>query len=86
MMAPVCPRIAPPKGFRLAISHSLTVLSALAVARVLPSGLKATALIARTCPLSGSPKGSPLATSQSRAKLLAPIVARVLPSGLKAIE
>src|SRR5262245_13042851 len=47
-------------------SQSRTVSSALAEARRVPSGLKATLITQLSCPVSGGPMGWPLAASQSR--------------------
>src|SRR4249920_3624803 len=68
-----------------AISHSWAAPGALAVARVLPSGLNATANIA-VVPASGAPIWAWVATSHNRAVASWLAVARVLPSGLNATE
>jgi len=60
-------------------SHKRTVLSALAEAKSLPSGLNATENTLMVWPVSGSPRGLPLATSHKRTVLSAPAEAKSLP-------
>src|SRR5262249_10151659 len=77
---PVCPEnvaVLEP----LATSHSLIVWSALPVARVLPSGLKATELSQSVCPVRVAVRW-PVATSHNL-RAVPPPEASVLPSGLK---
>ena len=70
----------------VATSHSRTVPSSPPLARVLPSGLNATAMTEPVWPVSGLPICRRVATSHSRTVPSSPPLARVLPSGLNATE
>jgi hypothetical protein len=62
-------------------STNLTVLSVLAVARVLPSGLNSTPSTASVWPVRGVPMARWVVTSHNLTVPSKPKVARVLPSG-----
>ena len=70
----------------VATSHSRTVPSTLALARVLPSGLNATEVTEPVWPVRELPACRPAATGHNRTGPFMLPLARVLPSGLNATE